>query len=89
MSAPIPKDSFYVLLESQLEEARMRRLEAQNQQLREVLTIMHEAMDDKKAGAWIKARKWLDELNIYHGDLEENAVLAEVCRAALAATETK
>lgn len=61
-------------------KARADALEAENKQLREVLTIMHEAMDDKKAGAWIKARKWLDERNIYHGDLQENAVLAEVCR---------
>ncbi len=64
-------------------------LEAQVKQLWEVLTIMHEAMDDKKGGTWIKARKWLDEHSIYHSDLQENAVLAEVCRVALAATEPK
>jgi hypothetical protein len=56
--------------------------EAERDRLREAVSLMYDAMTDK-AGAWIRARIWLDAHDIYHGDLQENAVLAEVCRAAL------
>ena len=63
-------------------KALLSAAEAERDRLREVVSLMHNAMADK-SGAWIRARIWLDAHDIYHGDLQENAVLAEVCRAAL------
>lgn len=63
-------------------DEQLSAAEAERDRLREAVSLMYDAMTDK-AGAWIRARIWLDAHDIYHGDLQENAVLAEVCRAAL------
>lgn len=55
-----------------------------NAALVEALEVIKTALGDGEGGSFWPARKFLDDRNIYHGDLNDLRVLDRVARAALA-----